>query len=264
MTQNFKDAQNVETKDQKQYHLPARPGDVADLILLVGDPDRCDEVATHFSSIRYQDEHRELCVRSGDYKGVDISVVSTGMGDGSTEICVVELCKIVKTPTFLRCGTCGILDPDIGLGDLIITSGALRLSNTMDYYVPPTYPSIADLDVQQALIQSAKKHKIHYHHGLTATAPGFYSPQSRKIEGFPVEQPDLPEKLGRLGVLNLEMEAATILTLASLRKARAGAICAGIASRPQNQFFDSENIAKAVQKTIVVALDALHSLHQNT
>ncbi|MEZ4705363.1 MAG: nucleoside phosphorylase [Bdellovibrionota bacterium] len=261
----FQNAQNIETKERRQYHLPAGPGDLASNIMLVGDPARCEAVASHFSSTRYRDSHRELTVITGTYQGLDVSVVSTGMGDGSTEICVVEICKLIPAPTLIRCGTSGILDASISLGDLIITSAALRLSNLLDFYVPSSYPSVSNLEVQCALIQSAKKHGAPFHHGLTATAPGFYAPQGRVIEGFPVQDPQLPEKLGTLGVKNLEMEAATIFGPRPSQRSQSRSHLRGhCQSSPKHFLHQRKKSNKPSAKAIAVALDAFVELQHRS
>ena len=108
-----------------------------------------------------------------------LSVMSTGMGPDNTEIVLAEVLEITDQPTFVRVGSSGGLQPNIGLGDLVVSTGAVRLENTTDFYVHPGYPAIAHRDVVQALDAACRELGFAYHVGITATAPGF----SRRREG---------------------------------------------------------------------------------
>ena len=80
---SFQSADRVQTPEGRQYHLDASPGDVAQHILLVGDPDRAEQVATRFSSIRFRSSHREYRIITGEHRSLDLSVICVGMGAGS-------------------------------------------------------------------------------------------------------------------------------------------------------------------------------------
>lgn len=88
--------------------------------------------------------HREFNSVTGTYKGQRVSVVATGIGTDNVEIVIAEILAITKRPTFIRIGSCGVLRPDIELGDLVITQGAVRLEATTKYFVHEAYPAVAD------------------------------------------------------------------------------------------------------------------------
>ena len=112
---------------ERQYHIGLGPGELAEYILLPGDPDRTSRIASRFESIELEHRHREFASATGRFRGRRVSVVSTGIGTDNVEIVVAEILAITERPTFVRVGSCGALQPEIGLGDLVISSGAVRL-----------------------------------------------------------------------------------------------------------------------------------------
>ena len=242
----------------RQYHIGLGPGEVADAILLVGDPARADRVAELFSAVELERRSREYVTYTGTHQGRRVSVMATGMGPDNTEIAVVELCQVAVRPTMIRCGSCGGLQPRVRPGDLVISSGAYRLESTSLQFVGEGYPAAAHPEVLLSLVQAADQAGLRYHVGVTATAPGFYGAQGRAAPGFAPRNPSVVEDLARQGVLNLEMETSCLLTLASLRGFRAGAICAVYADRHHGTFVDADEKRAAEGRCIQVALGALH------
>ena len=230
----------------------------------MGDPERAEQVAARFASVRFRGANREYLIITGEERGLDLSVVCVGMGSGSMEIAVVELCQIVERPTMIRAGSSGALQPEVAIGDLVISQGALRMENASLGYVDPGYPALAHAEAQIALVRAAEERKVPYHVGVTATAAGFYGAQARHVPGFEPHDPGLLDRLARQGVKNLEMEASCLLTLASLRGLRAGCVCAIFASRPRNQFISEQSKVEAEARLIDVGLDALHHLCRMT
>ena len=102
----------------RQYHIDLGPGELADYILLPGDPDRTPRIAALLDHVELERRHREFASVTGRYKGERVSVVSTGIGTDNVEIVVAEILAIVERPTFIRVGSCGALQEEIGLGDL--------------------------------------------------------------------------------------------------------------------------------------------------
>jgi len=264
MAESYQSAQIVKTAAGKKYHVGTGPGDVAPSILLVGDPARAEKVAQHFDEVTVRRANREYVTLTGTYRGQPLTVTATGIGCDNTEIAVVELTQCVEQPTFLRVGSSGALVEGIGLGDLVISTGAVRLESTSTYFVPEGYPAVAHHEVVLALVEGAARvlpaggRKAHV--GLTATAAGFYGAQGRQVPGFPPRDPELPARLGGLGVLNLEMEASLLFTLARLRGLRAGAVCAIYASRTADQFVDTDAKDAAEAACIQVGLAAFETL----
>jgi uridine phosphorylase len=223
---------------ERQYHIGLGPGDLAEYILLPGDPDRTARIATRFDSIELEQHHREFATVTGTFRGQRISVVSTGIGTDNVEIVVAEILAITERPTFIRVGSCGALQPEMNLGDLAITTGAVRLESTTSFFVHDGYPAVADYEAITALIEAAERLGHRYHVGVTATAPGFFGAQGRPIPQLPIRYPDLAEDMARQRVMNFEMEASALLVLASLARCRAGVVCAVYANRTTGQFVE--------------------------
>lgn len=256
MTKKFKSAEIVSTSDGRQYHIGCAPGEVAPYILMCGDPARARVVSTYFEDVQPELTSREYVTITGKYKGMPISVMATGMGADNTEIAFVELSQIVERPTFIRIGTSGALNEKIGLGDMVISTGAVRLENTSTAFVVEGYPAIAHHECILALLEAAKIKGVKHHLGLTATASGFYGAQGRKVPGFPPRNPEIFAELDRMNVLNLEMESSCLFTLAALTNLRAGTVCAAIANRHANEFIDTDAKHKAERDCIEMGLAA--------
>lgn len=221
---------------ERQYHIGLGPGELAEFILLPGDPDRTARIAKRLDSIELEQRHREFASVTGSYRGQRISIVSTGIGTDNVEITVAEILAITNRPTFIRVGSCGALQPEMNLGDLVVTTGAVRLESTTSYFVHDGYPAVADYEAVVALLEASARLGHRTHVGLTATAPGFFGAQGRPIPQLPIRYPDLAEDMARQRVLNFEMEASALLVLAGLARCRAGVVCAVYAQRTTGDF----------------------------
>lgn len=257
---SFQSAEVVKTADGRQYHIGIAPGEVAPFILMCGDPARVKLVAGFFDKIECECSYREYLTITGKYKGIPISVMATGMGPDNTEIALVELSQVVKSPTLIRIGTSGGLKKETKLGDLVISTGAVRLENTSTYFVHEGYPAVAHYEVVAALVKAASKERLKFHTGLTATAPGFYGAQGRKTPFFTPRDVNIDEKLAGMNVLNMEMEASTLFILSNLAGFRAGAVCAVIAERDANVFITKDMLKVAEMNCIKTGLGAVEIL----
>jgi uridine phosphorylase len=242
---------------ERQYHIGLGPGELAEYILLPGDPDRTSRIASRFESIELEHRHREFSSATGRFRGRRVSVVSTGIGTDNVEIVVAEILAITERPTFIRVGSCGALQPEIGLGDLIVSSGAVRLESTTSYFVHDGYPAIADYEAVAALVEAAERLGHRYHVGVTATAPGFFGAQGRPIPQLPIRYPDLAEDMARQRVLNFEMEASALLVLATLAQCRAGVVCAVYADRTTGEFVSGAQKDAAEAACVETGLESL-------
>lgn len=256
----FKSAEIVATKEGKQYHVGCKPGDVAPYILLCGDPARAYKVAKYFTKARRPIAQREYVTITGKYRNIPMTVMATGMGSDNTEIAVIEVSQIVKNPTFIRIGSSGALKKGIGLGELVISTGSVRMENTSTAFVFEGYPAVAHYEIVLALLEAAHKNDFPYHVGLTATASGFYGAQARKVPGFAPRDAEIPAKLDEMNVLNLEMECSSLFTLASYSGARAGAVCAVYSNRHTNEFIDIKTLRQAEKRCIRTGLLAFEVL----
>jgi uridine phosphorylase len=242
------DGEHEQLTDGEQYHLEVSAGDVADTVLLPGNPERVEKITDVWDDHEVVAEHREYRTATGTYDGVPLSVTSTGIGSPSAAIAVEELAR-AGAKTFLRVGSCGTIREEIGVGDLVITTGAVRQEGTSTEYVRADYPATADDRVVGALVAAAERLDHPYHAGVTASTDSFYAGQGRPgFEGFEAAGSDeLVENLRAANVLNFEMEAAAVLTLASIYGLRAGAVCAVYANRVTDEFrTDGERTAARV------------------
>jgi len=248
MPRKLVSAERPEDKSGVQYHIQCRPGDVARYVLLPGDPGRVPLISSHWSSFREVARHREYVTHTGTLDGTPISCTSTGIGGPSAAIAVEELLR-VGADTFIRVGSTGALASHVKIGDIIITSGSVRMDGTSNQYVWPGYPAAAHYEVILALIEAAESLDKRYHVGVTASTDSFYPGQGRPgFKGYMNEAAShIVSDAKAAGILNFEMEAATILTLAGIYGARAGAVCAVLASRDRNEFVADAGIEDAVK-----------------
>ncbi len=242
---------------ERQYHIGLGPGDLAEYILLPGDPDRTSRIAARFESIEVEHQHREFNSATGTYRGQRVSVVSTGIGTDNVEIVVAEILAITQRPTFIRVGSCGALQPEMALGDLVITTGAVRLESTTSFFVHDGYPAVADYEAVAALVEAAARLGHRTHVGVTATAPGFFGAQGRPIPQLPIRYPDLAEEMTRQRVMNFEMEASALLVLATLARCRAGVVCAVYANRTTGDFVSGDVKDAAEAACVETGLESL-------
>ncbi len=242
---------------ERQYHIGLGPGELAEYILLPGDPDRTARIATRLDSIELERRHREFATVTGTYRGLRVSIVSTGIGADNVEIVVAEVLAITERPTFIRVGSCGALQPEIGLGELIVSTGAVRLEATTSFFVHEAYPAVADYEAVVALIEAAERLGHRCHVGVTATAPGFFGAQGRPIPRLPIRYPDLAEEMARQRVLNFEMEGSALLVLATLAGCRSGVVCAVYAQRTTGDFIEGERKDRAEAACVETGLESL-------
>jgi uridine phosphorylase len=239
--------------EDEQYHIELSEGDLEGPVLLPGDPERVDVIAECWEHAEELADHREYRTIAGEYDGESIAATSTGIGSPSAAIAVEELARI-GAESFLRVGSCGAIREHIDVGDLVITTGAVRQEGTSDEYVREEYPAIAHEEVVTALVTAAERLDYEYHLGVTCSTDSFYAGQARSgFDGFraAAAQEQLDE-LRSAGVLNFEMEASSILTLAGLYGLRAGAVCTVYANRVTGEF-RTEGQRKAAETASLAA-----------
>ncbi|MHA2363064.1 MAG: nucleoside phosphorylase [Candidatus Hodarchaeales archaeon] len=236
----------IEDEEKRQFHISLAPGEVAPTILLVGDPARALKVSNYFDEVQLSRKNREFVTYTGLYQNMRLSVMGIGIGPSNVEIAIIELSHIVSTPlTIIRIGTCGALSIHVNVGDLVISTGAVRLENTSSFYVDQAYPAIANFEVLNALIHSAEICSSSYHVGLTLTSSGFY--------GVP---DDILDELTKRCVLNHEMESSALFTLSTIVGFRAGTVCAVIGNREKAISITRNKKEQIEKKAILCGLKA--------
>lgn len=253
-------ANRPELNDSLQYHIRCQPGDIAKYVLLPGDPERVPLMADKWDEKEHIATYREHVTYSGNVGGTAISACSTGAGGPSTASALEELAS-VGAETFIRVGTCGAMQEHIKPGDLIISRGAVRYDGTSEQYVDPKYPALANQEVVMALIEAAERLGVTYHVGLAYTSASFFCGQGRP--GYNnYKQSWMNQILTDMqsaGVLNFEMEAATVLTLSNLFQLRAGAVFSVVANRVKDEFVYK---GSGIDSSIAVSTEAVKILHE--
>lgn len=268
---------------KRVYHLALSEKELkgAKYAFLPGDPDRVPVIAQAFDKKAYEIAfHREFRTFLGRIGNESVIVTSTGIGGPSTAIAVEELAQL-GVRTFIRVGTTGAIQEYIKLADVIITSGAVRLDGASLHYAPLAYPAVADYQVLHALVEAAKalsatgrRHRhisqaaaFQYHIGITASADTFYPGQERydTYSGYVIRelQGSLKE-WQRLNVLNYEMEAATLFTMASALGLRAGCVSGVLVNRTKEEHVTPVIVKEAEENAIEVATKAMEMLISKT
>jgi uridine phosphorylase len=212
-----------------------RPGETNGYVFLCGDPARIDPITASWKQAREVCRIREYRVVSGEVDGVPLTAASTGIGAPGTAVIFEELVKL-GGHTFLRIGNSGGLAPELEVGDLVITTAAVRDDGTSRTYVAPEYPAVADHRLVGALLDAAQARGIRHRAGITWSLDAFYirnailqadgSMASMSVGGYWTRShAERIEDMRRARVQNCEMEAGVLLTLAGLFGVRAGCIC---------------------------------------
>lgn len=191
-----------------------------------------------------------------------VLVASTGIGGPSTSIVIEEL-AMLGIKTFIRVGTTGAIQKRIKPGDVIITTGSVRLDGASTHYAPIEYPAVANYKVVDSLIKAADKSKVRYHVGITASSDTFYPGQERydSFTGYvPKRFQGSMKEWQRLNVLNYEMESSTLLTLCSAMGLRGGCVSGVIVNRTVSENVKEEFLKIGEDNAIKVAVGSLEHL----
>lgn len=277
-------------KDGRIYHLGLKPDDIADTIIMVGDPGRVEIVSGFFEAIERKISNREFITHTGYYRGKRLSVISTGIGTDNIDIVVNELDALVnidleeraikenhKSLTFIRIGTSGGLQDDIPVDSFLLTKKAIGFDNVIRFYLGSH--KISDTEFEQAFIKHTgwgAKLSVPYivdadkdlfnmlksketYEGLTISSPGFYGPQGRKLR-LDLQDPEINNKIADFEyngerITNYEMESSAIYGLAKMLGHKAVTICAVIANRATMMF--SKDHKSTVEKLIKYTLERI-------
>jgi uridine phosphorylase len=212
-----------------------RMGDIARHVFLCGDPARVARISEGWSNIREVCNVREYRIVTGQLDGLPVTAASTGIGAPGTAILLEELAKL-GGDTFLRIGNSGGLAPGLELGDLVVTTGAVRDDGTSRSYVLPEYPAVADHALVAALLDAAHADGLRVQAGITWSLDAFYARNAvldksgelapMTVGGYwPSHLETRIREMQAARVVNCEMESGVLLTLAGLFGLRAGCIC---------------------------------------
>jgi uridine phosphorylase len=276
--------------DGSIYHLHLLPGDIADQIILVGDPGRVKQVSSHFDHIELIKSNREFVTHTGSFKGLRITVLSTGIGTDNIDIVLNELDALVnvnlekrtikpehRSLNLIRIGTCGALHANIAPGGQIIARVAGGFDGLYHFYKDPEGINQEGLarafmvhtkwkkSLAEPYFTKGSEHLLQLLSGpgmvsgITLSTPGFYAPQQRSIRLSPSDQ-ELVSKIGSfrfegMRINNFEMESSALYALSALLNHQAITICVAIANRISLEFL--EDYHGAVDGLITLVLDKL-------
>ena len=268
------------------YHLNVRPEELAETIITVGDPERVASISKYFDKVEFKLAHREFITHTGLISNKRISVVSTGIGPDNIDIALNEIDALVnidfatriineqkKSVSIIRMGTCGSLQGEVGVDQLVAGTHGLGIDNLMHFY------SIQNNEEEKAILNAFEKHTqitSHaiqpyiatasaelikhftegYSHGITVTCPGFYGPQGRILR-LPLKMPNLVDQMtsfsyGNHRIANFEMETSAIYGLCNLLGHQCLSINVIIANRIKKEY--SKDMGKAVDHMIQKSL----------
>ena len=234
----------------------------ATVALLPGDPARSPRIAALMDNPTPLASQREFTSWRGTVNGQPILVCSTGIGGPSTSIAVEELAQL-GIRTFLRIGTTGAIQPHIAVGDVLVTTGAVRLDGASRHFAPLAYPAVADFACTTALVDAARNAGARVHIGITASSDTFYPGQERTDTYSGRVRRSLQGSLKEwqaLNVMNFEMESATLFTMCATMGLRAGMISAVIVNRTQQETPDTARIHDAEHAAVAIGVAAAGQL----
>ena len=290
MQQPIPASQLVLNNEGAIYHLNLHPDQLADDVILVGDPGRVGEIATFFDKIEVKRHNREIITNTGFFNGKRITVLSTGMGTDNLDIVINELDALAnidletrmpkekhRTLNLIRLGTCGALQPEIPVEDsYVATRYALGLDGLIYFYAK--HKEVNEIGMRDAFIEQMDYPKDlplpyvvegskelfdrlaqGYYQGVTATAPGFYGPQGRTLR-MPLSYPENNRKIENFNyqgwrVCNFEMESSALYGLGKMMGHNCLTICVVIANRVTEKF--AANYHHYVRKLVENTLERL-------
>lgn len=282
MLNKLAESELVLNPDGSVYHLNLLPEEIADKIILVGDPDRVPKVSKYFDKIEVKKNKREFYTHTGELRGQRITVMSTGIGTENIDIVMNELDALVnidlknkefktehKSLELFRMGTCGSVNPEVEVDNMLVTQNVVGLDGLLHFYQDYSFEN----DFSRSFLERFPYEKIkpmlyfsdwaediadYYkdakYIGNTATFPGFYAPQGRQLRLRATDDQFL-ETLNDLGVTNFEMETSAIYGLSKLLGHKALTVNCVIANRRRGEFSADHHMSE--RKTIEWVLDRI-------
>lgn len=249
---------------QPVFHLGITKADLdgATLAIIPGDPARVAKIAELMNEPIFLASHREFTLYRAKLAGHSVVICSTGIGGPSTSIAVEELAQL-GVNTFLRVGTTGAIQPHINIGDMIVTTASVRLDGASLHFAPMEFPAVANFDVVTAMRSAALEEGLAVHLGVTASSDTFYPGQERydTFSGRVVRRfQGSVKEWQEMGVLNLEMESATLLTMCASSGLRAGCVAAAVVNRTQQEIPDHTALKLAEEQSLKVVIGAARQL----
>lgn len=278
--------------DGSAFHIHLKPEELADKVILVGDPGRVDMVGEFLEEKEFRHASREFVSITGKYRGSRITVLSTGIGTDNIDIVLTELDSLANVDfktrevrpehrclTILRIGTTGAIQPDIPLGSFIFSEVSVGCDGLLNWYADIDKVNIPEMEeafkkhthwdsrlsspyfvkAGQRLIDAFRDCTVK---GVTISAQGFYGPQGRVVR-LPLAMPDMLEtfesfRFGEYRITNFEMESSAVAGLAAHLGHEAGTVCCAIANRYLKD--SNTNYKPRVRQLVELALGKMAEL----
>ena len=278
--------------DGSAFHIHLKPEELADKVILVGDPGRVDMVGEFLEEKEFRHASREFVSITGKYRGSRITVLSTGIGTDNIDIVLTELDSLANVDfktrevrpehrclTILRIGTTGAIQPDIPLGSFIFSEMSVGCDGLLNWYADRDKVNIPEMEeafkkhthwdsrlsspyfvkAGQRLIDAFRDCTVK---GVTISAQGFYGPQGRVVR-LPLAMPDMLEtfesfRFGEYRITNFEMESSAVAGLAAHLGHEAGTVCCAIANRYLKD--SNTNYKPRVRQLVELALGKMAEL----
>lgn len=278
--------------DGSAFHIHLKPEELADKVILVGDPGRVDMVGEFLEEKEFRHASREFVSITGKYKGSRITVLSTGIGTDNIDIVLTELDSLANVDfktrevrpdhrrlTILRIGTTGAIQPDIPLGSFIFSEVSVGCDGLLNWYADIDKVNIPEMEeafkkhthwdsrlsspyfvkAGQRLIDAFRDCTVK---GVTISAQGFYGPQGRVVR-LPLAMPDMLDtfesfRFGEYRITNFEMESSAVAGLAAHLGHEAGTVCCAIANRYLKD--SNTNYKPRVRQLVELALGKMAEL----
>ena len=282
MLNKLAESELVLNPDGSVYHLNLLPEEIADKIILVGDPDRVPKVSKYFDKIEVKKNKREFYTHTGELRGQRITVMSTGIGTENIDIVMNELDALVnidlknkefktehKYLELFRMGTCGSVNPEVEVDNMLVTQNVVGLDGLLHFYQDYSFENEFSRSFLERFPYEKIKPMLYFsdwaediadyykdakYIGNTATFPGFYAPQGRQLRLRATDDQFL-ETLNDLGVTNFEMETSAIYGLSKLLGHKALTVNCVIANRRRGEFSADHHMSE--RKTIEWVLDRI-------
>lgn len=250
------------TVNGRVYHLRLAQGEISPYVLLPGDQAVTDNISSIWDDVKELAYNREYRTVAGTYKGIPMTMTSTGIGDQPAEVCLNEL-KKVGAHTCIKVGTAEAIRSDLEPGDIIIPIACMRKGGAVTHYVRPEFPAVPDLHMTKAIMEACENLGYQYTLGVICTISSYYVGQGRPIDGdessyFPPQNKDLIERLGNAKILAIDTETAGELVMGYLHKIRMGAVLSVNANRITGAFGDNGGEQKACR----IASEAVRILRE--
>jgi len=287
---SFLDSELILNADGSVFHLHLLPHQIAETILLVGDPGRVDMIASYLSDVEFKISNREFVTVTGQYKGKRISVVGTGIGTDNIDIVLNELDALVNIDlhtrlekpaktvlNLIRIGTCGGMQPDLIPGTFLISEKSIGFDGLLNFYAGRD--EVCDLPFEKEFrsqmnwsdtlghpyVISASTELIErigkddMKRGVTISANGFYGPQGRELR-IPLARPEINTLLQQFSwksyrITNYEMESSAVAGLSALLGHKAMTVCVVIANRLAKEV--TPNYHQAMEVLVETVLERL-------